>query len=68
MKFYWHENKTTLKEIIDELSKQYFDNFQHLGLDDFKKTIKPNIDLLLIVLEELKDDTDLEYKFIREKK
>jgi hypothetical protein len=61
MKFFWGEEKTTLKEILIELSKQYKDCFQHVGLNDFNDTIKPNLDLLLIVIDELKDDSELEF-------
>jgi hypothetical protein len=70
MKFYHHENHTTLKEILIELTKQYHDNFQHLGVDEFSEIIQPNIKLLLTVIEELKDDKELEleYKFTKSEK
>lgn len=62
MKFYWDENPCTLKEVLEELSKQYVDNFQHVGMNDWNTTIKPNVQLLLDAIGSLKDDKHLEFK------
>ncbi len=63
MKFYLDSRPRTLKEILEELLKQYADSFQHVGVTDFNSTIKSNIELLQIVIEELKDDKHLEFNF-----
>lgn len=74
MKFYWEDDvfdKNTQHKSIDilkEFLNQYFDNFSHLGSDYFKETIQPNIDLLKIIIDEWKDDSNLEfYKIMQEK-
>lgn len=48
------------KEILIEFMKQYADCFQHLGTDYWGRTIKPNLQLLQMVVEEWKDDQQLE--------
>ena len=69
MKFYTSSQPepNTLKEILEELIKQYADNFQHVGITDFDFVIKPNIELLQIVIEELKDDSHLEINWAEER-
>jgi len=65
MKFYTESKlgpeMNTLKEILEELIKQYADNFQHVGTTEWAAIIKPNIELLQIVIEELKEDAHLEF-------
>lgn len=63
MKFYTgsQPEPNTLKEILEELIKQYADNFQHVGITEWAAVIKPNIELLQIVIEELKEDAHLEF-------
>jgi uncharacterized Fe-S radical SAM superfamily protein PflX len=65
MKFYidYQSEQNTLKDILKELANQYANNFNHVGTEDFKSVIKPNLELLLIVIEELKDDSHLEYSW-----
>ena len=68
MKFFWGKEETTLREILIELVNQYVDNFQHLGLNYYNKTIQPNVELLFMVIKELKDDSELELnKILRDK-
>jgi len=62
MKFHFDDkNEHNSKEILQEFIDQYADNFQHLGMNYWNETILPNIDLLLMVLHEWKDDSELEY-------
>ena len=63
MKFYWDGNDAPLKDILIELTNQYADNFSHLGINYWNEFIKPNIELLEIVIDEIKEDLILEYKF-----
>ena len=62
MKFYWHEKESSVKNIIDELIKQYADNFSHVSMQDWNTVIKHNLLLLEMVRDELKSDAHLEYK------
>ena len=65
MKFYIDEKEYNSKYILDEFIRQYADNFQHLGTIKWSEVIKPNIELLLATLEQWKDDSKLEFDYIR---
>jgi hypothetical protein len=54
MKFYWDSKiDSYLKDILIELCNQYADDNSNLGITDFNNFVKPNLELLLMCIDEL---------------